>query len=404
MSSPAPAATDDEKRVRKIAGAFVLMMGTVSLFGDMTYEGARSLTGPYFQLLGASAAAVGFAAGLGEFVGYALRLVTGWIGEKTHAYWALVVTGYAINLVAVPGLAFAGNWQAAVALLVLERLGKAIRSPARSTLVSYAANRAGAGKMFGIEEAMDQIGAVAGPLLCTLAIAMASDQPALTQYQDAFKWLAGPAIATLALVLLARGKFPKPETLEQPRPPLASFGGGFALYAVAAGLLAFGFSDWALVAFHAAKTSAIDVKWLPALYSFAMGVDAAAALVFGRLFDRFGIGTLGVAALVSAGFAPLVFLAPNAWVLLLGAAVWAVSMGAQESIFKAAIAVLVPKEQRSRAYGIFFALFGLTWWLGSTALGYLYQRSLGTMVIVSVAAQVAAAPLFWIVARKARSA
>lgn len=399
-----PASSDDQ-RFKKIAGAFVLMMGTVSLFGDMTYEGARSLTGPYFELLGASAAAVGFAAGLGEFVGYALRLVSGWIGEKTKAYWALVVTGYAINLIAVPGLGYAGEWQIAVGLLVLERLGKAIRSPARSTLVSYAANRAGAGKMFGLEEAMDQIGAVAGPLLCTAAIALGpAEETPVEHYQQAFKWLAGPALATLALVLLARNKFPKPESLEQNRPQLQSFGKLFGLYAMAAGLLGFGFCDWALVAFHGAKTGMIAVKWLPALYSAAMGVDAIAALTFGRLFDKYGIGTLALAAVISAGFAPLVFLAPAAYGLLLGGVLWAASMGAQESIFKAAIATLVPKEQRSRAYGLFFALFGLTWWLGSTLLGWLYEHSISTMVAVSVVAQLLSAPLFLVVASRARAA
>ncbi len=399
-----PAPADAEAQLRRSAGAFIIMMGTVSLFGDMTYEGARSLTGPYLELLGTSAVALGFAVGLGEFVGYGLRLVTGWLGERTRAYWFFVVLGYACNLIAVPGLAFVGSWQAAVGLIWLERLGKAIRSPARSTLVSYAANRAGTGKSFGIEEAMDQIGAVSGPLLATLAIYLAGARPGLERYQDAFKWLAGPAVATLFLVLLARGKFPKPESFEQAKPAVQHLGRLYVWYVAAAALLGFGFADWALVAFHAAKTSLVDLSWLPALYSLAMGVDAVAALSFGWLFDRYGLSTLAIAAAISAAFAPFAFLIPSGVSLVFGAVLWAVGMGAQESIFKAAIAVMVPKEQRSRAYGIFFALFGLTWWLGSTTLGFLYSRSLPLLVAVSVGAQLASVPLFLYVAKKVAQA
>lgn len=380
-------------------------MGVVAMFGDMTYEGARGLVGPYLALLGASAAAVGFAAGLGEFLGYGLRLLTGALADRSRAYWPLVIAGYAVNLVAVPGLALVGSWQAAIALLLLERIGKAVRSPARSTLVSYAANRAGAGAAFGLEEALDQLGAVSGPLLTALAIWVARAEPVTAQYQLAFAVLLVPVLFNLGFVLFARRRFPDPEAFEgAPKQPLPQLGGLLRWYIGAVMLLGLGFADWALVAFHATKEGVLGPQVVPLLYAGAMAVDALAALLFGRLFDRHGLAVLAVTTLVSAAFAPLVFLVSSGWVLAAGAACWAVGMGAQESIFKAAIATMVPKEARARAYGVFFAFFGLAWWVGSTVMGLLYERSLGAMVAFSVVTQLAAAPLFLVIARKLRRA
>ncbi len=370
-------------------------MGVVSLFGDMTYEGARGLVGPYLELLGASAALIGFAAGLGEFLGYGLRLFTGWLSDRTRAHWPLVIAGYAVNLVAVPGLALVGAWQAAVALLLLERIGKAIRSPARSTLMSYAASEAGVGRSFGIEEALDQIGAVSGPLLTALAIWVVRAEPVLAQYRVAFAVLLLPVFFNLAMVLTARARFPTPESFE----PTASaahprLGRLFRWYLAGAMLMALGFADWALIAFHASRAGALDASLLPILYAGAMALDALAALGFGALFDRHGLLVLAGTTLVSALFAPLVFLTESPTLLTLGALAWAVGMGAQESIFKAAIARLVPKAERGRAYGLFFALFGLAWWIGSTTMGVLYERSPRGLVVFSVASQLAAVPFF----------
>jgi MFS family permease len=385
----------------RAARAFVVTMAVVALFGDMTYEGARGLSGPYLGLLGASAAAVGFAAGLGEFLGYALRLVTGWLADRARAHWPLVIVGYGLNLVAVPGLALVGSWQAAVALLLLERVGKAIRAPARSTLVSYAARRVGVGKSFGFDEALDQIGAVSGPLLTALAVWVGRGEAVATQYRVAFGVLLLPALLNLALVLRARARFPRPEDLE---PPLAAdhrrLGRLFRWYVVAAMLMALGFSDWALVALHASEVGMLDVGLVPVLYAGAMAVDAVAALLLGGLFDRHGLLVLAGTTVVSAAFAPLVFGAPSPWVLVAGAACWAVGMGAQESIFKATIAQLVPKEERGRAYGLFFALFGFAWWVGSATMGWLYERSMTALIGFSVATQLAAVPVLVALARR----
>jgi MFS family permease len=376
-------------------------MGVVAMFGDMTYEGARGIVGPYMGLLGASAAVIGFAAGLGEFLGYSLRLVTGWLGDKTRAHWPLVIGGYALNLVAVPGLALVGSWQAAVGLLLLERIGKAVRSPARSTLVSYAANQAGVGKSFGIDEALDQVGAVVGPLLTAVAIWVVRDEPVTLRYRVAFAVLLLPVVLNLAFVLLARRRFPRPESFEpSARPSRRPMGRLFHWYVAAVMLLGLGFADWALVAFHASRAGLLDITALPLVYAGAMGIDALAALAFGHLFDRHGLSVLAVSTFVSALFAPLVFLVPSGWVLVLGAACWAIGMGAQDSIFKAAIALLMPKDQRGRAYGSFFALLGLAWWIGSTLMGWLYDRSILALVAFSVVTQLAAVPIFVVLGRK----
>jgi len=382
------------------AKTFIVVMGIVSLFGDMTYEGARGLVGPYLALLGATPVVIGFAAGLGEFLGYGMRLFTGWLGDKTRAYWPLVIAGYSVNFLAVPGLALVGRWEAAVALVLLERIGKAIRSPSRSTLVSYAASSVGHGKGFGIDEALDQLGAVSGPLLTAAVMWGLRAEPVLTRYQVAFGVLLLPVVANVGFALFARTRFPTPETMEAPEQTPAPMGRGFWIFLAAAMLLAFGFSDWALVAFHAGKLGLLGPAELPLVYAGVMAVDALAALGFGVLFDRLGLAVLAVSSLISAAFAPLVFTQTSSALLLAGAACWAIGLGAQESIFKAAIAKLVPKHQRARAYGVFFASFGLAWWAGSTVMGWLYEVSLERLVLVSVVAQLAAVPVFLVVARR----
>ena len=392
MTAPEPVPTASTAAASR-ARAFVVLMGVVALFGDMTYEGARGVIGPYLGALGASATMIGFAAGLGELLGYGLRLATGWLADRTRAYWPLVITGYAINLVAVPGLALVGRWELGIALLLLERIGKAIRSPARSTLVSYAASEVGAGWSFGLEEALDQIGAVLGPLLVGAAMWMRAGAPVVDTYRIAFLVLLVPVVLNLLLVLSARIRYPRPEALasESTPPPSAELRGTFRQYVLACALLALGFADWALVALHAVRSELVGTPTLPFLYALVMGVDAVAALGFGTAFDRAGLRVLAIATACSAGLAPLVFLAPSWPVLVLGAALWGIGMGAQDSVFKAAVATMVPKEARGRAYGIFFAVFGLAWWLGSTAMGWLYDHSRIGLVALSVVTQLGAA-------------
>jgi MFS family permease len=144
---------------------FIILMGIVSLFADMTYEGSRSITGPYLAILRASAVTVGFVAGFGELTGYVIRFFSGYLIDRTHSYWTITLIGYLINLIAVPLLALAGSWEVAAALIIVERIGKGIRVPSRDVMLSHACSQVGQGWGFGLHEALDQIGAILGPLI-----------------------------------------------------------------------------------------------------------------------------------------------------------------------------------------------------------------------------------------------
>lgn len=375
---------------------FVLLLGVVSLLADATYEGARSIAGPYLGLLGASGAVVAIVAGFGELAGYGLRLVSGYLSDRTRRYWAITLVGYTVNLVVVPLLALAGRWEVAAALLIAERVGKALRTPARDAMLSYATKEMGRGWGFGLHEAMDQVGAIAGPLLVTAIVAINED------YRLAFALLAVPALLALTVLLTARWLYPCPQELEPVSAQLTTTGfpRAFWLYLVAVSLVAAGYVDFPLIAYHLQKVASLPSSWIALLYAIAMGVDALAALFFGRLFDRLGIPVLAAASLTSAFFAPLVFL--GGWEMaVVGMILWGIGMGAQESVLRAAIGGLVSRDLRGSAYGIFNAGFGLSWFLGSAALGLVYEVSLPALVGLSMAFQIVAAPVFLVVGWKA---
>lgn len=384
---------------RRRALTFVLLIGVVSLFADMVYEGARSLSGPYLALLGASGAVVGLVAGAGELIGSALRLVFGYLSDRTRRYWAFTIAGYAVTALAVPALALAGSWQVAVLLLTMERVSKAMRSPAKDTLLSYATASIGHGKGFGLHESLDQIGAVAAPLILAAVLAWQGS------YRLAFALLLIPGALTIVTLLAARARFPQPADLAGATPALSArgFDRRFWLYMVAVGLIAAGFADFALIAFHLQRAAVLPAAAIPALYALAMAVDAAAALIFGALFDRIGYGALTLAALLSAGFAPLVFAGGPALVVL-GMMLWGVGLGAQESILRAAVAGLAPPERRGTAYGLFNTWYGLAWFAGSVALGLLYDRSLPALIAVSVTLQALAVVALVALGRRRASA
>jgi len=364
---------------------FVVLLGLVSLLADVTYEGARSITGPYLSLLGASAAAVGLVAGAGELIGYALRLASGALADRTRRYWLLTIAGYTLNLAAVPLLALAGRWEIAAALMVAERTGKAIRTPARDAMLAHATKTLGRGWGFGLHEAMDQIGALAGPLFVAAALARSG------RYQNGFALLAIPAALALVALLAAWRTLPRPEELEPRGGSLEgrSLPRAFWLYAGACGLMAAGFVDFPLIAYHLKRaTQAPDVS-IPLLYALAMGVDAVAALAFGRLFDRFGVPVLMLGAALAAGATPLLYLG-GFRAAVLGMALWGAALGAQESIVRAAVAGFAPPERRASAYGVFSFCFGVSWFAGSAAMGFLYGYSPAALVTLSAALQILA--------------
>jgi len=377
---------------------FVILLGVVSLFADMTYEGARGITGPYLAHLGASGTVVGVVAGFGELIGYALRLVSGYISDRTGRYWAVTLFGYFVNLVAVPLLALAGRWEVAALLMIMERMGKAIRNPSRDAMLSHATHSIGRGWGFGLHEAMDQIGAILGPLVVAGVLYFNGG------YRISFAILLVPALMALAVLLVARALYPRPRDLEVASVELKTRGFSpiFWLYLVGVSLVAVGYVDFPLISFHFEKLSVVPKVWIPVFYAVAMGMDALSALFFGRLFDRIGLSILIVASLLSSFFAPLVFLG-GFNLALVGMTLWGIGMGAQESIMRAAIAEMVPMNRRSTAYGIFNAGFGLFWFLGSALMGVLYDVSIPFLIIFSVVMQLASIPFFVLIRRRPRS-
>jgi MFS family permease len=376
---------------------FVILMGVVSLFADMTHEGARSVTGPFMAILGANATIVGLVAGFGELAGYVLRLPAGYLSDRTRGYWTITILGYVINMLAVPLLALAGRWEIAALLIVAERIGKGIRNPVRDAMLSHATVEVGRGWGFGLHEAMDQIGAMLGPLIVAAVLYFKGT------YQTGFAVLLIPAILTIGVLLTARFFNPHPRDLESTAPELETRGLSrvYWLYLVAMALNAAGYADFPLIGYHFQKTATVSADWVPVFYAVAMGVDAIAALIFGRLFDRKGLPILIIAVLISAFFAPLVFIG-GFYVSLVGMALWGIGMGAQESIMRAAIATMVSADKRGTAYGIFNTGYGVFWFVGSALMGFFYDVSLPSLIAFSVLAQLASIPLLLLVRKESK--
>jgi MFS family permease len=384
--------------LRNRALKFVVLIGVVSFFADFTYEGARSITGPYLAILGASATLVGFIAGFGELLGYGLRLVSGRLSERTGEFWPITLFGYVVQMSAVPLLALAPNWQIAGLLIVVERIGKAIRNPPRDVMLSHAAKQIGYGWGFGLHEALDQFGALFGPLVVAAVLA------ARGNYKIAFAILLVPAIATLSLLVIARFAYPKPEDLEVSVSNVQASGlpRVFWIYLVGAGLVAAGFTDFSLMAYHFEKASVIPNTWVPVFYSVAMAVSGIGSLLFGHLFDRVGIWILVPLTLIAAASAPLVFLG-GFRLALIGSALWGLGMGVHESIIPAAVATIVPQQRRPSAYGIFTAGYGVCWFIGSVIIGRLYDVSVFALIVFSVIVQLVAIPIFVNVNKRLRT-
>ncbi|MEO8956265.1 MAG: MFS transporter [Ktedonobacteraceae bacterium] len=382
---------------KAIALKFVLLIGVMSFFADFTYEGSRSIIGPYLALLGASAVVVAIVTGFGELLGYGLRLVSGRLSDRTGQFWPITIFGYIIQMFAVPLLALAGNWQVAALLIIIERVGKAIRNPPRDVMLSHAAKEMGYGWGFGVHEALDQSGALFGPLVVAAVLALRGE------YQIAFAVLLIPALLTLSILLVARLTYPRPEEMEANPPDIKASGlpRVFWVYLAGAVLVATGFADFPFIAYHFARASIVPGTLIPVFYSVAMGVSGIGSLLFGRLFDRFGITVLIPLTILSALFAPFVFLG-NFWVALVGVALWGLGIGVHESIIPAAVATMVPAQRRASAYGLFTAGYGIFWFLGSVMIGILYGLSIPVLIAFSLIVELAAIPLFLLVRRQTR--
>ena len=376
---------------------FIVYMGVVSLFADMTYEGARSIVGPFLQNLGATATQVGVVVGFGEMIAASLRFFSGRLVDRTRAYWFVAFSGYFLNFVAVPMLAFAGNWQMAALLVIAERTGKGLRGPAVDVLLSGATAKVGHGWGFGLHTALDQTGAVLGPLLVVAMVARSHG------FGPAFLPLAVPAAASLIALFAARAIHLEAEPRRQHQQQPSSLPRVFWLYVVAAGLLALGFFDFALLAYHFQKTALVRPAMIPLLYAVAMGVNGLAALIFGKLFDRYGTIVLVLGIAVSALALPLGFLG-GFGAAVAGVACWAAGMGVQDATLRAGIAHIISIQARGTAFGFFNGVFGVSWFLGSALMGVLYDHSVAALVVFGAVAQAASAIFFLVLGRPLKAA
>ncbi|GIL25460.1 MFS transporter [Actinocatenispora comari] len=391
--------TPNRTAARPVAMQFVLLIGVVSLFSDLTHEGARSISGPYLATLGASALVVAGVAGFGELLGYALRFVFGWAADRTGRYWPITLIGYLVQMAAVPLLALAGSWPTAAALIATERTGRAIRNPPRDAMLAHAATTVGRGWVFGVREALDAVGGMLGPLAVALVLWLHGG------YRLSFALLAIPALLCIAVLARAWRRYPQPAELENAPAPTARtrIPPAFWCFLLAMGLVGLGYADYPLIAFRLDTDHVVGPDLIPVLYAAAMAAEALAALALGRLFDRYGMPTLVGATLLTAAFGPLVFLG-TAPLVVLGVICWGIGMAAQESIVKAVVTGLVDPRRRAFAFGLFDTGFGVFWFAGSLLLGLLYDTSVTGLVTLTIVAQLAAIPMFLLTSRLRRTA
>ncbi|HEV8319891.1 MAG TPA: MFS transporter [Vicinamibacterales bacterium] len=368
---------------------FVLTMGIVNLFGDMTYEGGASVNGQFLASLGASAAAISIIAGAGECLGYGLRAVSGYVADKTGRYWAVTFVGYAINTLAVPAMALTGNWYTAGALILAERTGRAIRKPTVEAMLSYSTGKHGKGWVYAMNTALDETGAMVGPLLIAFALSKH------VELRSAYGLLLISSALTLLALAAARIGFPVPSRLEQGGPWTAraiGFSRAYWLYMVAASCFAGGLMTFELLAFHLSRAG-FAANRIPMLLALGTASAIAASLTLGRLYDRIGIGAVVTGVLLTAGFSPLVFFG-RSWLVVAGLLLWGVGYAVQDTLLKALIASVLPEGRRNAAFGVFYLGYGGGWLVGSVLAGVLYSRSLRALVTIAIITQLIAIPIF----------
>ena len=388
------------ERVRLSAWRFVVWFGVVALFADVVYEGARSITGPLLAHLGASALVVGVVTGVGETAALLLRLVSGPLADRTGRFWAWTLAGYALTVVSVPLLGLASVLWVAGALVIAERVGKAVRSPAKDTLLSHATSVTGRGRGFAVHEALDQVGALAGPLSVAAVLALTHDD-----YAPALLMLAVPGAIAMVLVVWLRVRVPDPVAYEVPSAPAVTPAPAeepaelpvaeaapsrlprtFWLYATFAGITTAGFSTFGVLSFHLVTAGLMSAAAVPVLYAAVMVIDAVAAVATGWAYDRYGAGVLVVLPVVAAVVPALAF-SGTVSVAVAGALAWGTALGVQESTLRATVADLVGSGRRATAYGVLGAIIGVGAAAGGALAGGLYDVSVPLLVLVTVGLQ-----------------
>lgn len=398
---------------------FIVAFGTISLLADFVYEGARSITGPLLASLGASALVVGVVTGIGEAAALVLRLVSGPLTDHTRRFWAWTIAGYALTVITVPALGFTATLWVACGLVIAERVGKAVRSPAKDTLLSYATAATGRGRGFAVHEALDQIGALIGPLVVALMLAITDGR-----YGPALGVLAAPGVAVLALLIWLRTRVPDPEIYEPPEPASIAAGATvdasddepprptvrwwasmprqFWIYAVFTAATMLGFATFGVLSFHMVAQGLVPTAAVPLIYAAAMVTDAVAALATGWAYDRTGPRVLIVLPVLAIGIPVLAFTSSLWWVIA-GALLWGAAVGIQESTLRAVVADLVAPARRATAYGLYAAVLGAATACGGALTGYLYEHSITTLIATVAIVQVLAVAFLMVTTRGAAS-
>ncbi|HEU4512129.1 MAG TPA: MFS transporter [Nocardioidaceae bacterium] len=389
------------------AWRFVVWFGIVAMLADVVYEGARSITGPLLAHLGASALVVGVVTGIGEAAALMLRLVSGPLADRTRSFWAWAIAGYAVTVVSVPLLGLTSVLWVAAALVIAERVGKAVRSPAKDTLMSHATAVTGRGRGFAVHEVLDQAGALTGPLLVAAVLSLTGD------YTPALLMLAVPGTLALALVVRLRLKVPHPAryelgpaATEHHRGPRQTLSGAdrlprvFWVYAGFAGLTMTGFATFGVLSFHLVTAGLLAAAAVPVLYAGAMVVDAVAAVATGWAYDRYGAGVLAALPVVAA-LVPALAFSTTVGLAVAGVLAWGAALGVQESTLRATVADLVLPGRRATAYGVFGAVVGVGAAAGGALAGGLYDVSLALLVGVTVVLQVLALTVLVVTLRRA---
>ena len=389
----------------------------VSLTGDMVYEGMRSVSGPFLASLGASALAVGIITGAGEAVALLLRLFSGPLADRSGRYWSLTILGYAMTAVCVPLLAvtpFVGALGLALAatLILLERAGKAIRSPSKTALLARVTSSIGRGRGFAVHKALDQVGAFAGPLLVAAVIALAGVQ------WPAFAVLAVPgAVCLLLLSTLRRhtidttsptSRTEAPEGVAPPRSVRAdtavepqALPARFYAFATSCALGTMGLMTFGVISFHLVDAGLVATAVVPLIYAAAMAAEAVAALGTGFAYDRWGPAVL-YAVPVIVITVPALTLAGSLTVVVCGVLLWGAVTGVQDSTVKALVADLVPQARLATAYGVFAAFQGTAALAGGTLAGGLYTGHRLLLVTLVAGAQVLSAVMLHLALRRDR--
>jgi MFS family permease len=397
--------------LKKKALRLILLFGLISLLGDIIYEGARGVNGPYLETLGASAVIVGLVAGLGELLGYLIRLASGYFSDKTRAHWFFTIFGYSFLMV-IPMLALTGIWQFAAIFMVLERIGKGIRSPAKDTILSQATKQVGTGFGFAIVEFLDQVGATVGPLIFTFFfMSIGPGDKSIADYQNGYSLMWFPFVVLMMVLFAAFFMVKNPEELEndvvkKPQPDRITR--TFWLYCIFTFVTTLGFLNFAIIGYHLKAQAIVTDAQIPLMYALAMGVDAVIGLAIGRWYDKlkikFNNEHAGLLLLIALPLltAPLPFLTLSLSLPLIiaGVVLWGIVMGTHETIMKAGIADITSIKKRGTGYGIFNMMYGIAIFIGSAAAGFLYDYSVNLLIILMIAVELMALPVFLVLRRE----